>query len=885
MCGIAGYYGLDKNTKLLEKMNLCQVHRGPDGEGYYYDELVGLAHRRLAIIDRAGGAQPMKNKAGTITVVFNGEIYNYLSLREELENLGKIFVTESDTEVIIHAYTVWGDDCFDKFNGMFAIALRDTKNDRFLVVRDHFGIKPVYFSNIGTIKKPKLLFASEINPILASGLVEKKPNDKIIYRYLKFRIHDDSNETFFDGINKLNPGEMMVIDKDGLSHKLFTNLESELHKLSKKNIPYSARSVASYKNQLIESVRLRLQSEVPVGTSLSGGLDSSAVATIINKLMNEKKTDSVIKSVGVRQNTFSAVFPNSLNDEERYVDAALKNFKDKVISHKIKPTADEFAEDLEEFIRTQEEPIISSGPYAQYQVMRKAKESVTVLLDGQGADEIMAGYIPYYFVYLKQLKKEKRWLKLSIELIRSVDVLFRLGRFWLKGKLLLKKQFPITSLFNESFSKKFSNETFKTNNDNLKERLIEDIFYNSLPSLLRYEDKNTMHFSLEGRVPFLDKEVVKYLFSLSDESIIKNGWNKRILRDAMDGLLPEVINRRRNKIGFTTPESEWFMRLKNRFYGIFMSEEFASRPYFNQEEVIRAFEGFIQGKNDISSLLFWRLLNIELWMREFFDEKQKPQKVDGKTDFEPNEGKKLDIKVNNSTFRRYPIKTEMISASDNLEKNIVKYINRFYHGLKEASADHLDATNGKWYLFISEKIVAITQGRSYFLWDIKPSWWAKTLSKFVTRTPYGIGLGSPFTMELAIKEVGLPRILYASIGGFIGKIFGKKGVFYNLVGENIRAIDGPTEYSVYPSNVSAKLAPKDPHKVAEQLSKVIIENVPNKYAENFGGTVVIDSNDIGRNVLGKDAEGEIIMFEDIFADNPLGQSKEQTPIALVFKQN
>ena len=885
MCGIAGYYGLNKNLSLLEKMNYCQVHRGPDGEGYYTDETVGLAHRRLAIIDRAGGAQPMKNKAGTVTVVFNGEIYNYLSLREELENLGEKFVTESDTEVIIHAYKVWGDDCFDKFNGMFTIALRDTKNNRLLLVRDHFGIKPLYFSNIGTAKHPKLLFASEIKPILASGLVEKKPNDKIIFRYLKFRIHDDSSETFFDGINKLNPGEMIVIDKDGLTRHLFTNLEKELHELSQKQIPYSDRSVASYKHQLVESVRLRLQSEVPVGTSLSGGLDSSAIATIINKLMDEKKTDSVIRSVGIRQNTFSAVFPNSMNDEERYVDAALDKFKDKVFSHKIKPTADEFAEDLEDFIRTQEEPIISSGPYAQYQVMRKAKESVTVLLDGQGADEIMAGYIPYYFVYLKQLKKDKKWLKLIIELIRSIDVLFRLGRFWLKGKLLLKKQIPISLLLNESFSKKFSNESFKTNNDNLKERLIEDIFKNSLPSLLRYEDKNTMHFSLEGRVPFLDKEVVKYLFSLSDESIIKNGWNKRILRDAMDGLLPDVINRRRNKIGFTTPELEWFMRLKNRFYGIFMSEEFASRPYFNQQEVIKAFEGFIQGKNDISSLLFWRLLNIELWMREFFDEKKKPEKTVEKNDIDPNEGKKLDIKVGDTTFRRYPVKTQIISATDDLEKNILKYLNRFFESLKSAPAEHHIATEGKWYLFISEKIVAITQGRSYFLWDIKPSWWAKTLSKFVTRTPYGIGLGSPFTMELAIKEVGLPRILYASIGGFVGKIFGKKGVFYNLVGENIRAIDGPTEYSVYPSNVSAKLAPKEPNKVAEQLSKAIINSVPAKYTKNFGGTVVIDSNDIGRNVLGKDAEGEILMFEDIFADNPLGQSKEQTPIAIVFRQN
>ncbi|MEI6054391.1 MAG: asparagine synthase-related protein, partial [Candidatus Saccharibacteria bacterium] len=729
-----------------------------------------------------------------------------------------------------------------------------------------------------------IIFASEIKPLLASGIIDKKPNDKTIYRYLKFRIHDDSNATFFDGINKLAPGQLLAIDKSGLSIKPFTKLKEEILELSSKQLPYTKASVADYKKMLIESVRLRLQSEVPVGTSLSGGLDSSAVATIINQLMQEKG-DSVIKSVGLRQNTFSAIFPNSANDEERYVDAALDKFKDKVIAHKIEPTADEFAADLEDFIKTQEEPIISTGPYAQYQVMRVATEHVTVLLDGQGADEMMAGYIPYYFVYLKQLKSSRKYIKLIFELIRSADVLLKLGRFWIKNRIKIVKKVPVSSLLNKSFSDKYAAESFKVNNDNLKQRLVEDIFHNSLPSLLRYEDKNTMRFSLEGRVPFLDKEVIKFLFSLSDESIIKNGWNKRILRDAMDDMLPDVINRRRNKIGFTTPESEWFMRLKNRFYHIFMSSEFASRPYFNQDEVIKAFEGYIQGKNDTSSLLFWRLLNVELWLQEFFDEKKENKESKPKTDFEPNEGKSLDIKLGDKTYRRYPIRTDIIKAEDKLEDLVTMHVTHFFEGLKSTSADHHKMTNGKWYFFISEKIVAITQGRSYFIWDINPSWWAKTLSKFVTKTPYGIGLGSPFTMELAIREVGLPKILYASIGGFIGKIFGKRGVFYNLVGENIRAIDGPTEYSVYPSNVSAKLAPKDPSKVAEQLSSAIRKAVPKQYADTFGGTVVIDSNDIGRNALGKDADGDNALFEDIFSDNPLGQSSQQTPIAIIFRQD
>jgi len=882
MCGIAGYYGLDRDEELLKKMNDAQSHRGPDGEGYYIDTKVGFAHRRLAIIDLSTGDQPMKSADGSIVTVFNGEIYNYLELRQELEELGEKFTTNSDTEVIIHAYKVWGDDCFDKFNGMFTIAIRDKAKDRFLLVRDHFGIKPIYYSNLGNDKKPKLLFASEIKSILESSLVIKKPNDRIIYRYLKFRIHDDSTETFFDGIYRLSAGEMMIIDKGGLMVKPYTNLVGDLKDLASKQTKYSKDAVAGYKSRLIESVRLRLQSDVPVGTSLSGGLDSSAVATIINHLMLKNSNDQAVRSVGSKQNTFSAIFPGSINDEERYVDAAIAKLKTKVMAHKVKPTADEFFQDLTDFIKTQEEPIISTGPYAQYQVMRLASGNVKVLLDGQGADEMMAGYIPYYFVYLRQLRKDRRLLKLTGELVRSSDVLIRLARFKLKDKLTIRKSVPVSLLIKDKFNSKYQKESFSTENYNLKLRLIEDIFSNSLPSLLRYEDKNTMRFSLEGRVPFLDKEVVKYLFSLSDDAIIKNGWNKRILRDAMDGMLPDLINYRRNKIGFTTPEAEWFMRLKNRFYGIFMSSEFAARPYFNQEEVVKAFEGFIKGTNDIPSFTFWRLLNVELWLREFFDEKKSEQKKI-KTNLEPNEDKQLDIKLDKITYRRYPIRTDLINADDNLEKTIVDYLNRFVGELKSSKQNHSAIKGKKWQLFISEKIVAITQGRSYFIWDINPGWWAKTLSRFVSRTPYGIGLGSPWTMELAIREVGLPRIVFASIGGLMGKMVGKKGLFYILVGENIRAIDGPTEYSVYPSNVSAKLAPKDPDLVAKKLTQAIKKNLPKEFADNYAGTIVIDSNDIGRNVLGKDIGGDSAHYEAIFSDNPLGQGSEQTPIAAVFE--
>lgn len=879
MCGIAGYFNLENgNEKTLKIMNAAQAHRGPDGDGYYVDGVCGLAHLRLAIIDRAHGEQPFYAADKSLSMVYNGEVYNYLDLRSELEALGRKFTTNSDTEVVLQAFAEWGNEAFDKFNGMFALAIYDAKAKKMTLARDHFGIKPLYLARPG---KNQLLFASEIKPLLATGLIEKKPNDRIIYRYLRFRIHEDSHETFFDGVTKLMPGEVLEITESGEKLSSFTTLKADLKRLSSERKPYSPDAIDDYREHLTNSVRARLQSEVPVGTSFSGGLDSSTVVAVINRLMQEDKDST--KSVGARQNTFSAIFPGSQNDEEKYVDSLLEKVGSTVTAHKIKPDADAFVKDLEDFIRTQEEPLISTGPYAQYKVMEEATNHVTVLLDGQGADETMAGYVPYYFVYLKQLKAQGEWGKLIREVISSSDIFFRFARVNLRERILRKTPVRVTSLMNRDITKKYSSEKFTVTPDNLKLRLIEDTFSNSLPSLLRYEDKNTMRFSLEGRVPFLDKDVLKFLFALDDESIIKGGWNKRILRDATDGLLPPMINRRRNKIGFTTPEHEWFMRLKNRFYGIFLSEEFVNRPYWDAQAVAEAFEGFIKGKNDSNSLLFWRFLNVELWMREFFDEKveEAPKRI--KTDVEPNEEKSLDIKVGDAEYRRYPLRTDMVNKDVNLQQFVTDRVSSFFDNLSSDKA-HAEYKTHDWYFLISEKIVAITQGRSYFVWDITPGWWARFLSKRVTKTPYGIGLGSPWTMQLAIQEVGLAKILYASIGGAVAKLFGKRGTFYNLVGSDIRAIDGPTEYSVYPSNVSAKLAPKDPDQVAQKLTEAIRAVVPKSAAEHFKGVVVIDSNDIGRNVLGQNTGEDEKLFEDIFGDNPLGQADQQTPLCVVFKK-
>ncbi len=876
MCGIAGFYGFE-NKKLLKQLSKDMVHRGPDGEGTFSHDHVSLLSRRLAIIDLKTGDQPIYNEDKTILTVSNGEIYNYKQLRKELEELGHRFKTLSDTEVIVHAYEQWAENCFDKFNGMFGTAIYDIAKDKLVLARDHFGIKPLYFA---LLPNKHLIFASEIKPLLNSKLIKTRPNEKVLYRYLRYRVHDDSPETFFENIYRLMPGQYLTIKGTSISNGYFSKLEEELKEVSslpagRQGIKYSfdfaqgrqvsgikKDMVTAFKEQLIEAIKLRLIADVPVGTCLSGGLDSSTVVSVVNKLL-KNKTDEA-RSVGNIQNSFSAVFPGSSNDEEKYIDelmGLIKKEGGKIKSFKVHPRVEDFFEEIQDFVRTQEEPTISTGPYAQFAVMREAKKHVKVLLDGQGADEMMAGYLPYYFVYLKQLRKQKKYLTLLLEMASSIDVIFKYVKLKIASTVNPSK--PV-KLLGKAFHKKNSGESFDVNNDNLKLRLIQDIFYNSLPSLLRYEDKNSMRFSIEGRVPFLDINLIKLIFNLPDEAIIKMGWNKNVLRESTKDLLPKLIRKRRNKIGFTTPEEEWFMRMKNRIYSIFLSPSFASRPYFNQAHVLKGFQKFIEGKNS-DTLLFWRLLNVELWLREFFpsteEEVVKPEK----------EEKPKQIKVGDKTYSRHLIKTDVFQKNDDFVRKITDHV----------LSSKLYASRSKWFLGVSEKIIAISQGRSYFIWDIKTGLWAKLLSKYVTKTPNGIGLGSQWTMQLAINEIGLPKVLFASLAAAVTKPLGIKGVFYNIVGEAGRAIDGPTEYSLYPSNVSAKLAPKNPKGVAQEIEEKIRENLKLSDEKQFQGVVIIDANDIGRNILANTTPVSDEVVKEIFRDNPMGQGTEQTPLTVV----
>lgn len=595
MCGIAGLAGFS-DKKLLGRMLQSLKHRGPDDEAFLEYGGVSLGYRRLAVIDLATGDQPFFSEDKNLALFYNGEIYNFKDLRSRLEKLNHQFKTQSDGEVIVHGFEEWGRGVFEKLNGMFAVALFNVPKRRLFLVRDHFGIKPLYYHF--DKNRQRLIFASEIKALLCCPALKRIPNGKIIYQYLTERVHDHSEETFFEGVKKLLPGELMEVSFNGsglqLNRKIYWSLPL---RSSDSCLPRTTELIEQFGELLKDSVRLRLVSDVPLGVCLSGGLDSSTISLLIDRL------------TAGPQKTFSAVFPGQVNDELEYIKTV--NQKTSAKPYFVYPKSENLFSELEDVVRVQEEPFISSGPYAQYCVMREASKRVKVLLDGQGGDELLAGYDPYHFVYLRQFLREGRLLDFFAEALAVRGLLFK----YLRPQA---KRLQPTALLKKDFYRTYKSYRTYKNTDNLKRRLYEDVFKYSLPALLRYEDKNSSAFSLESRVPFLDPRLVEFIFSLPEDLIINRGVNKYILRQSQKDLLPQKIYNRQWKVGFTTPEEAWFRRQGERILDIFRSKSFKRRDYWKAQEVSNAFYRFLSA-DEGDSMLFWRFLNLEIWLRIFID--------------------------------------------------------------------------------------------------------------------------------------------------------------------------------------------------------------------------------------------------------------------------
>jgi asparagine synthase (glutamine-hydrolysing) len=613
---------------------------------------------------------------------------------------------------------------------------------------------------------------------------------------------------------------------------------------------------------------------------LSGGLDSSSIVSVMTRLLRDHVPDSV--SLGDRLKTFSAVFGDDPIDEREYIETELeatgaeKNY--------VAPTSEVFFEDIEEFIWHTEEPIVSTGPYAQWCVMRLAADKVKVLLDGQAGDELLAGYVPYHYVYLKQLLRERQYGTFAREAWAARDVLKPLIKRRLSQR---RKAFDERTLLRREYlsSRKAPND--ERVQDDLKKRLLQDLTTYSLPSLLRYEDRNSMAHSIESRIPFLDQELVEWVFRLPESAIIRDGWSRAILRRGLRDALPEKIRKRRWKVGFTTPEMRWLRARRAIIQSLFRSPAFGARPYWNGQAVADAFRRACDGEID-DSMFFWRAINVELWLRIYFgDRRGRDLTKDTLPSFtrygdelaaralgtqeaaqliaahSPNPGRHLFIEAgpDRATYARIPVRSPLIESGDDLVSIVEKSL-----------VDH-DVRSGD-IVAISEKAVAISQGRSFPVDQVRASRLARLLARFVGRSPVGIGLGMPQTMQLAIEEVGAFRILLAAIAAAFTRPFGVRGVFYRIAGPQAAAIDGPTPGTLPPFNTHAKKAPADPDRVARAVSSSLGARV-----------AVIDANDIGVNVLGASAEVDRGLLVELFRDNPLGQGHQQTPIALIRRMS
>lgn len=585
MCGIAGvisFLPVEDGAGTLKRMADTISHRGPAGEGYWVDnsKRVNFAHRRLAILDLTeAAAQPLHYLH--YIIIFNGEIYNFKELRQQLQQRGYFFTSTGDTEIIPAAYDCWGMDFLNRLDGMFAFALYDGRTNYIIMARDRFGEKPLYYTYDSDLLARKdsgkemaggILFASEMKAFWAAG-VRPQVNHSMLLNYITLGYVQDPSckaTTFFNGVYSLSPGHLIQVklNENVIAIHQWYDAGSAI-KAIEHNRRGEQQLVESFLELFTTSVCRRLRSDVPIGTSLSGGLDSSAIVGTIQQCFKTSAQNKTMAETSV-SSVFSAVFPGFDKDESAYSKqvAGIFNLK----QHISIPVASDLVDHWQQMMYHQEEPVQSSSVVSQYLIYALAKEKkVTVLLDGQGADEILGGYKKYSHWYLQQLVfsnplafiKEKK-------LLQQHDLLEQWG-----GKNYAAALFPgiaskqlAVKAYQQQLHHPHLNRDFIRHHGNrltlekpvvtsLEKMLYYNTFVFGLEELLRYADRNSMAHSREVRLPFLSHELVAFIFSLPSSYKIRNGFTKWILRRAMEGLLPDNIVWRKGKIGFEPPQQQW----------------------------------------------------------------------------------------------------------------------------------------------------------------------------------------------------------------------------------------------------------------------------------------------------------------------------------------
>jgi asparagine synthase (glutamine-hydrolysing) len=556
MCGISGiisHQGFDINFQQLKLMSDALIHRGPDGSGVWINaqKTVGFAHRRLAIIDLTNDAEQPMHYLENYSIVFNGEIYNYIELKQELKKCGYSFRTNSDTEVILAAYDYYQDDCVQHFDGMFSFAIWNEKEQTLFAARDRFGEKPFFYNN----DKHRFVFASEMKALWAIG-VDKQVSNKMLSNFLiTGNVQNASNnaETFYENIFELPAAHILKIKNQALQVLQYWDLQ-------KNNIIEDTEEnlIQKLDELLHDSVNKRLRSDLPVGMSLSGGLDSSTLLHYVAQHQPKVKT-------------FSAVFPGFEKDESAFIKKAVNHYH--VDNFTITPNEKDLVDDFDKLMYHQEAPFQSSSIFAQYKVYQLAKENnIKVLLDGQGADEVFGGYLKYVQWYLLELLRNKK-VNTFIAQKRKLELNFPDFQFGINHYLAaffpsqaakaLSIRAEKSSKANAYFTNEFvENNACKNYNEKPVVKSLNDILYFNtmqmgLSELLRFADRNSMAHGCEVRLPFLNHELVSYAFSLPSSLKIHDGFTKYILRKSMQGKLPNDIIWRKEKIGFEPPQNQW----------------------------------------------------------------------------------------------------------------------------------------------------------------------------------------------------------------------------------------------------------------------------------------------------------------------------------------
>lgn len=671
MCGITGFFStVPHPASIVGRMTDLIRHRGPDDEGFVlfqtlssmplvcggqdtpddsrqtntayapteilsslgdYPVTLALGHRRLSIVDLSPlGHQPMSSADGRYWIVFNGEVYNHIELRAELEKSGCQFVSHSDTEVIIAAYQKWGSGCLSRFNGMFAFLIYDCVQHKLFAARDRFGVKPLYYR----VTENGVSFASEIKQFTVLPQWHARMNGQRVYDFLNWGITDHTDETMFSGVFQLRGGQSLELDLQAIVEgRVLYAAGDKLpahcwYQLEPRPFYGTMQEAAEqFRDKLYDAVKLRLRADVPVGSCLSGGLDSSAIVCIVNQLLREQGAHGL-------QKTFSACSDVARFDERKWIDIVVDATD--VDAHYTYPALGGLFDEAPVITWHQDEPFGSTSIYAQWNVFRLAAEQqVKVMLDGQGADEQLAGYHGYFGPYLAQLFKSLRWGAL----LKEAAAMRRLhGYSYIKSAAYIAN-YTLPEIIKDKLRQIVGRTDAQPSWLNCRQLgcvavnpfqaaeagggetvlglSIAQLTANNLQMLLHWEDRDSMGHSIESRVPYLDYRLVEFVLGLPDEYKLSGGVTKRVLRQGMSGVLPDEIRDRMDKLGFVTPEETWLRETAPDLFREKLNEAIAaSGGILRKAEVNKMLEDIIEGRLRFS-FLPWRLISFGEWVKQF----------------------------------------------------------------------------------------------------------------------------------------------------------------------------------------------------------------------------------------------------------------------------